>query len=402
MEVLSRFDHTPIQGTDPHMGMQPHVYALVFGTASGLSLPFGAWLGVQLSPVSDKICALMMAFGAGALLFAVTVELYGHLLHECAKGRVGMPEIYTTIFGALCGAAFYLTINQWLEEYLMSDEEKDGEAKEVKDVEGDVDGPRGRMSISSGEAAPLMAALRHANEVAEMEAAEKAEQKEEESVAPKAKRSAKDLWKKATKVVAIAKVNLMNKGDLSKLRGREKALRMMHDPAEEQHAKSVAFALFLGLLVDGVPEGVLMGFLAAEGHLTPVLIISLFVANFPEAFSSASLLIQARMSTWKIVTMWTSLCLLVGGLAGSSCYLLLLNFPNFGKPGHGGHLPMPALIGIALTEGVTGGAMIACISSVMLPEAFERAGKGGLFFTQSGFWCVAGFLLSVMLKALFG
>merc|ERR1719440_1663924 len=90
-----------------------------------------------------------------------------------------------------------------------------------------------------------------------------------------------------------------------------------------QHAKSVALALFLGLLVDGVPEGVLMGFLSAEGHLTPVLIISLFVANFPEAFSSASLLIQAKMSTSKIIGMWTGLCLLVGCLSGLSCYLLL-------------------------------------------------------------------------------
>jgi len=33
-----------------------------------------------------------------------------------------------------------------------------------------------------------------------------------------------------------------------------------------------------------------MGFLSAEGHLTPVLIISLFIANFPESFSSASIM----------------------------------------------------------------------------------------------------------------
>merc|ERR1719331_2013325 len=112
--------------------------------------------------------------------------------------------------------------------------------------------------------------------------------------------------------------------ELQTVRAREKALRALHDPEEIQHAKSVALALFLGLLVDGVPEGILMGFLAAEGHLTPVLIISLFVANFPEAFSSASLLISARMPVYKIIGMWTSLCILVGCLSGLACYLLLL------------------------------------------------------------------------------
>jgi len=371
------------------------MYALVFGIVSGLSLPIGSLLGVHFSPVSDKTCALMMAFGAGALLFAVTVELYGHMLHEVALGHVGLYEILTTIFGALFGAAFYLTINQWLEHHLMNPE---GEV-EAGDEESMPDSKQ--MSVSSDATAPIMAALRQQKELEEEKRAKDEEASKVAATCPK--KSAKDLWKKAKVVVTITKTvnSMMKKEDLARLRGREKAMRALQDP-EEQHAKSVAFALFLGLLVDGVPEGILMGFLSAEGHLTPVLIISLMVANFPEAFSSASLLVQAHMSTGKIVAMWSGLCLLVGCLAGSSCYLLLMFFPKFGEGGHGGTLPMPALIGIALTEGVTGGAMIACVSSVMLPEAFERAGKGGMFYMQSGFWCVAGFLLSVTLKALFG
>merc|ERR1719159_599988 len=113
--------------------------------------------------------------------------------------------------------------------------------------------------------------------------------------------------------------------DAIKSEGEAQAL---HDPKEVQRAKSVAFALFLGLLVDGVPEGILMGFLSAEGHLTPVLIISLFVANFPEAFSSASLLMEAQMGYGTIIGMWTGLCLLVGCLCGASCYLLLSMYPE--------------------------------------------------------------------------
>lgn len=392
--LIERYEQNPhtgavVKAPDPHWGMHPALYALVFGVISGTSLPIGSWLGVFFSPVKDKTCALMMAFGAGALLFAVTVELYGHALHEVAAGRTGLGEMFTTICGALMGAAFYLTINQWLEDYLMNDHTHDveGDAEEAQEKT-----PGGRRSSSGG----LREALR-----AEEEEARKKEAEADEAL----KKRGKELWSKVRMVKnanILRSVSLMTKDDLTRVRGREKAIRALQAPEEIQHAKSVAFALFLGLLVDGVPEGILMGFLAAEGHLTPVLIISLFVANFPEAFSSASLLIQAKMSIAKIIGMWSGLCLLVGSLSGMSCYLLLLWFPHFGEGGHGGHLPLSVLLGIALVEGITGGAMIACISSVMLPEAFERAGKEGPFYSQSGFLCVCGFLLSVALKATFG
>jgi len=44
--------------------------------------------------------------------------------------------------------------------------------------------------------------------------------------------------------------------------------------------------------------------------------------------------------------------------------------------------------------------MIACIATVMLPEAFHRAGKEGLLVFSSGFLCTAGFLVAVTMKAL--
>lgn len=387
---------------DPHYGMHPALFAFVFAVVSGMSLPIGAMLGIHFSPVSDKTCALMMAFGAGALLFAVTVELYGHSLHEVAEGRLSILEMFTTIFGALLGAAFYLTVNQWLEEYLMHDEKVECNPATPASIQ-DKDGKHG---VAEDEEQPteshsILAALRKQKKAQETLAEEVPEVKEAE-VSKASPRSGKELWAKTRKKVSIiSTMSLMASGDLSRVRAREKALRALHDPAEVNHAKSIAFALFLGLLVDGVPEGILMGFLSAEGHLTPVLIISLLVANFPEAFSSSSLLIQAQMSYGKILGMWTGLMLLVGSLAGLSCYLLLLWFPKFGQAGHG-DLPQSVLMTIALTEGITGGAMIACISAVMLPEAFERAGKSGPFYSQSGFLCTAGFLLSVALKALFG
>merc|ERR1719491_1579838 len=98
--------------------MNPALFALVFGIVSGLSLPIGAACGIVLSPVSGRVCSMMMAFGAGALVFAVTVEIYGHALKEMMAGRSGMLGMMCTVIGALLGCAFYLESKEWLESQL--------------------------------------------------------------------------------------------------------------------------------------------------------------------------------------------------------------------------------------------------------------------------------------------
>merc|ERR1719198_1193583 len=118
--------------------MKAWVHAFVLATISGLSLPFGAILGIVLSPVRDVVCAAWVAFGAGALLFAVTVELYGHALRELETGRSGLFEMLSTVAGAFLGALFYLAINRWLEEY-MDEEEPSEDYKDIEHIDGESD-----------------------------------------------------------------------------------------------------------------------------------------------------------------------------------------------------------------------------------------------------------------------
>merc|ERR1719428_2834437 len=173
---------------------------------------------------------------------------------------------------------------------------------------------------------------------------------------------------------------------------------MEEKKAEDLKAQQVALSLFMGILIDGVPEGILMGFLAAEGHLTIALIFSLLIANFPEAFSSASLSTQAGMWWVTIISMWGGLCLLTGSLCGLSCWFMLWMYPDFAT---NPNLPYHVRLPVAFVEGLTGGAMIACIAAVMLPEAFERSDKHSMWLS-SGFLCTAGFLTSMMFKIHFG
>jgi hypothetical protein len=160
----------------------------------------------------------------------------------------------------------------------------------------------------------------------------------------------------------------------------------------------LAYAMLLGLVVDGVPESILLGFLAAENSLSLVLVLSLFVANFPEAFSSASLMKEAGVSIGKIVGMWSALCAMTGILAGLACWALLWLVGDAAKSGE---MPFHITMLIAVVEGIAGGAMIACIAAVMLPEAFGRKPKTNILM-DSGFLCTAGFLCAVLIKVVGG
>jgi hypothetical protein len=478
----SSHSHGEIQEVGVHtgtFGMEPSLYAYILGTASGVSLIIGAILGCRWAPVSDLSCSAMMSFGAGALLFAVTIELYAHALHQLRSGHILFyTEMLVIILAAVTGAAFYLYINQMLEDYLMSEEGpgtvpkspkgkgpkspkikitnvEDGLAHEATGTESartecstsrsttgrctgsalanyPVKEPRKQSVIVSLQQThalppPTTAPSRPAKSALLPPAIKTALPSETtpllgESHEEKQKRlraRAKALWRKVrTKVMFMAKVKIQAKNHP---RGRERGVQAFvaackdwakrmeqpraegeEDDSEERqailkHAKLVALQLFLGLLVDGVPEAVLMGFLAAKGHLTPVLIVALFFANFPEAFSSASLLTVARLSPFAIVGMWTFLCVVVGIIAGISCWALLAAFPGYAT---GELLPTPVLMCIASIEGLTGGAMIACIAHVMLPEAFERMGKSPPLYLSSGFMCTCGFLSAVLLKSL--
>lgn len=411
--------------------MQPWVGAWLLGTVSGLTLPIGAILGIIFTPVRSEVCAAWMAFGAGALLFAVTIELYGHTLRELQLGNVGLLEVLATIGGALVGALFYLVVNRWLEEIMEAGEDEDSSDSEASSEHGSA---RAALPPVAGqpatETSPLLPTKnRRVSHSGAPTMPDKTSRRTFSSFSAGDSASLSgisDLSRRKSLIVMHTSPDVQ---EAPRPRGRTSILNAMSQTgalspslpkgvetsfsaipesprsgqddekdkdADGQGAK-VGFALFMGILVDGVPEGLLMGFLAAEDHLSMVLILSLLVANFPEAFSSASLMSEAGVSKAKILSMWGGLCILVGALAGGSCFALKYFFPTYPD---GGNLPPALIFSIATIEGITGGAMITCIATVMLPEAFERAGKGGWLCASSGFLCTAGFLVAVMMKAL--
>ena len=60
---------------------------------AALSLPVGCTVGLLSSPISQNTVAACMAFGAGALLFAIAIELYGVSIADLRAGTVARYEL---------------------------------------------------------------------------------------------------------------------------------------------------------------------------------------------------------------------------------------------------------------------------------------------------------------------
>merc|ERR1719482_996766 len=96
--------------------------------------------------------------------------------------------------------------------------------------------------------------------------------------------------------------------------------------------------------------------------------------------------------------MWSALCVITGILAAIACAGLLY---FAGSAAKSGEMPFHITMTIAVVEGIAGGAMIACIAAVMLPEAFGRKSATNILL-DSGFLCTAGFLCAVLIKVMGG
>jgi zinc transporter ZupT len=91
--------------------MDPVLLAFLFGGLSALSLPVGAALGIWLRP-SLRVTAAVMAFGAGALLCALSLEIVAQsLAHFPDNVQLGFAWLAT---GALAGCLIFIGLDRLL------------------------------------------------------------------------------------------------------------------------------------------------------------------------------------------------------------------------------------------------------------------------------------------------
>jgi len=130
-----------------------------------------------------------------------------------------------------------------------------------------------------------------------------------------------------------------------------------------------ALAIVLGIVLDGIPESIVLGLSVVGGSVSAAFLIAVAISNVPEAIAASSGLAQARWRKRRILGLWT-LVAVVSGLSA------LLGFTVFDSAS-------PETIAFVLS--FAGGAVLTMLADTMMPEAFEHGGKLVGVVTTLGF-----------------
>jgi len=137
-----------------------------------------------------------------------------------------------------------------------------------------------------------------------------------------------------------------------------------------RQAAGSAPAITLGIVLDGIPESLVLGLTVLEGGTVSVaFLVAVFLSNLPEAIAATTGLVQAGWAKGRILGLW-SLVALACGLAALAGYGLL----DTSSPGT-----------IAFVLAFAGGAVLTMLADTMMPEAFEHGGKLVGLATTLGF-----------------
>lgn len=431
--------------------------AFVWGIISAVSLPAGALLGIWWKPKS-KINSAFMAFGAGALLFALSIELFGHVPHHAEEH--GIWAFVAAATGALCGGLLFDLLNQMLNNrgaFLRSlsntkkyvgilklrrakamvkelcnvrvlqsmppenmahlvqriRKRKFGKGQvifkqndfademffiihgKVNIIRHDSEGKTQQIATlkendTFGELGILTEQARTADAVAASDLFVYVLDKEDFRVSaaksPEMKRSIQSLAEQRLDELAIKDESFSNEVWKQKTIQHLSTLNMPVSDDDirlesEAHggAGKAAVAIWLGILIDGIPESLVIGMLAMSATgMSYAFVAGVFLANLPEAMSSAVMMQKNGMKVSKILWMWGSLTI----VTGLGAYFGTVLFPA--NP-QGGQFYL--VLGI---EGLAAGAMLTMIAETMLPEAFEQGGSIVGFSTLLGFLAALG------------
>jgi ZIP family zinc transporter len=140
-------------------------------------------------------------------------------------------------------------------------------------------------------------------------------------------------------------------------------------------SESSGAAMFLGALLDGIPEAFVLGVtLAAGGSISIAFVTAVFVSNIPQGLAGTTSLRAAGYENRTVFWMWTALTI-AAAITAAGGYAV----------GHATHSN-----GI-YSEAFAGGAVLTMLANSMMPEAFEHGGD------NAGLVTVAGFLVAAIL-----
>jgi ZIP family zinc transporter len=137
-----------------------------------------------------------------------------------------------------------------------------------------------------------------------------------------------------------------------------------------EQAQGSGLAIVLGIVLDGIPESVVLGLTVLEaGSVSAALLVAVFLSNLPEAVAATVGLAQSGWRRTRILALWVAV-MLVSALAALAGY---------------GLFDTASSSTIAFVLAFAGGAVLTMLADTMMPEAFEHGGKLVGVVTTLGF-----------------
>jgi ZIP family zinc transporter len=296
--------------------------AVLLVLAATAALPLGAALGVYLRP-PQRLVAAVMAFGSGALIEALAVDLAlegaNRLVRDHQLGAIA-AWAYVAAGFVLGGLAFYVA-NRQLE-------------------------PHGAHLRKRSLVAAYVDRHRH-------------------------------LWRDTLHRLHLDQLSRLVDHGPGHVRRAE--THAMAPVLAEHHGSGAAMAIFLGALLDGIPESVVIGAsFVGLAAFNPSFVIAVFLNNLPEAMSSASGMLQSGFARRRIFLMWGGLMAASAVAAAAGNVLLVGADPTL----------------LVFVNALGGGGILAMLAATMMPEAFEEGGPSVGLATIAGF--LAAFLFTTL------
>jgi ZIP family zinc transporter len=143
------------------------------------------------------------------------------------------------------------------------------------------------------------------------------------------------------------------------------------------HDDELGLPITLGIVLDGIPESIVIGISLLGGHTVSVaMLIAVFISNVPEAIAATTGLGAGGWSRFRIIRLWL-LIAVVCGVSSLAGFVLLENAADATQ---------------AFINMFAGGAILVMLADTMIPEAFEHGGK------LAGLVNVLGFALAAFVS----
>ena len=134
-------------------------------------------------------------------------------------------------------------------------------------------------------------------------------------------------------------------------------------------AQGNSLGIFVGTLLDGIPESFILGSsLSVGGGVSVTFLTAVFISNLPEAMGATIGLTAAGWSKRRVIGIWLGV-MAVSAAAAASGYWLFSIAPLKG----------------VLPQAFAAGALLTMLADTMMPEAFENGGKAVGLLTVLGF-----------------